>query len=90
MKKLEELIKQFEWMNKYICQVTNQEENKFFVYNGDADEINRMMEEIKSKQVEIYTAIKRMLTTESWCLFQMGASFYCKDESLFDIIIFNK
>lgn len=54
MKKLEELIIQYDWMTKYIGLAINRKGNKKFIYDGDAEEISQMMKKIMTQQVEIY------------------------------------
>lgn len=59
LEKLNDLQKQYDWMVNYIYRVKKKEDNKFFVLNGDADEISQMMFDIKNKLKEIHELFLR-------------------------------
>lgn len=59
LEKLNELIHHYDWMRSYLDRVKVEEENKVFIYDGDADEIKEMIDEIESRQKEIYKLLLR-------------------------------
>lgn len=59
LEKFEKVLDQYDWMKSYIDRVAGEKGNKIFVYGGGADEIKRMMDDIKSKQEQIYQLLSR-------------------------------
>ena len=59
LEKFKKMMRWYNWMESYINHVTRKEDNKFFVYDGNADEIKQMMNDIKRRQEEILQLLKR-------------------------------